>query len=139
MPLHEKQYSNTGKPETSALSGKTLNPEDPYFQIKGYTLGVKARELWGLSAEEFEAMKTAWADDLPAAVEPEAVVPAYEDLSFEDLKSLANKRGVDITGRRSKEDIRQALVAADVMERFTPSVTTKDNTAALDLSQAKGD
>src|SRR4051812_45898406 len=98
MALHESQYGRDGLPaENSAISGKKLEAGDAFFQINGYSVGIKAREMHAITDAEFNALRAEWANNLPAAkavVEPE--VPVYEDLTFEELKALANERGVDI-------------------------------------------
>lgn len=139
MPLHESQYGRNGMPaENSAISGKTLVGGDAFFQINGYSLGISAREFRSISAEEFDALKSEWAADLPAAVKPEALVPAYDDMSLEELKAVASERKLDITGRRSKEDIKQALRAADVRERFAPPVESAEG-ESLNMSGVIGE
>lgn len=62
-------------------------------------------------------------DDDDAELEAEAAEPeqdvdesgarTYKELKGADLKSLANSRGVDITGAKTVGDVRKALIAAD--------------------------
>lgn len=139
MPLSESQYSQAGRPENSALTGRLLTPEDAYFYVNGSMLGVKAKELRGITPEEFTAMKEEWAREVPHAHADAAIqAPKYEDMTFEELKALAAKRKVDISGRRSKEAVAQALRAADVTERFAPAPETPEGNP-LDLSEATGE
>lgn len=139
--LHEKQLGQNGqKPERCAISGRALLPEDIYFKVNGRWVGVKPREWRLLSDAEKRAMNTQWEADVPAAeVATSSVVsPVYEDMSLEDLKALATERGVDITGKRSKADIAQALRVADVAAKFAPAPVEEDGGLALDLSNVKG-
>jgi hypothetical protein len=141
MPLHESQYGRDGLPaENSAISGKALEAGDAFFSINGYSLGIKAREMHAITPEEFNALRAEWVGELPAAVAvPESLTPAYDEMSLEELKAAATERNVNITGRRSKEDIKQALRAADVMERFAPPPLTPEGDRPLDLGKAVGE
>lgn len=141
MALHEKQMGQNGqKPERCALSGRALLPEDIYFKVNGRYLGVKPRERKLLSASEWEAMMSKWEGEVPAA--GAAIVgivsPVYEEMSLEELKTLANERGVDIAGKRSKTDIANALRVADVAGKFTPVPIEAEGGLELDLSHMEG-
>lgn len=140
--LHETQIGRDGaKPEASAISGKALTPEDAYIGINGYWVGVKARELASMTPAEQKALRDEWASKLPAAkaqpAEPDQ--PDYDAMTLDDLKSLATERGVDMAGRRSKEDFRQALRVADVTTRFTPTENTDAGGTPLNLDGIVGE
>jgi hypothetical protein len=141
--LHESQYGRDGmKPERSAISGRALAPEDVYTSVNGYKIGVKAVEWRNMSRAEKDALRAEWEANLPAgagrasSAEPDA--PDYDALSMDELKALASERGVEISGRRSKDDIRQALRVADVTARFAPAPDSADG-KPLDLSATVGE
>lgn len=142
--LHESQYGRDGmKPERSAISGRALAPEDVYTSINGYKVGVKAVEWRNMSRVEKDALRAEWTANLPSApgsanpIEPDA--PDYDAMTMAELKTLAADRGVDIGGRSSKEDVRQALRVADVAARFNPAPEAADAGKPLNLSATVGE
>ena len=50
------------------------------------------------------------------AVKVEEPVSEYADMKMAELRDLAEERGVDVTGARRKQDIIEALEAADAGE-----------------------
>lgn len=50
------------------------------------------------------------------AVKVEEPVSEYSDMKMAELRDLAEERGVDVTGARRKQDIIEALEAADAGE-----------------------
>lgn len=117
--LHETHYgTHRRRPTYSAISGKPLDTGDALVKVGGYFIGVKASEWRSMTTEEKEAMRQEWTAMLPAPEPVEPSAPVYEDMAFEDLKTLATERGIDITGRRSSSAVINALRAADVAARF---------------------
>ena len=64
MALHEKQIGRGSKPETCALSGKPLAPEDVYIGVSGVEIGVKGYLYTHLSPELKAQLKAEWAKDV---------------------------------------------------------------------------
>lgn len=66
--LHERQMGRDGrKPETCAVSGKPLAPEDMYTTINGVKVGVKGY-LWShMTAAARAEFKEAAAGEIPPA------------------------------------------------------------------------
>lgn len=63
MPLHEKQIGQNGqKPETCAISGRALAPEDAYIGINGYEIGVKGYLFTHLAPDLKAQLKREWAE-----------------------------------------------------------------------------
>lgn len=139
--LHENQYGRDGrKPERSAISGRALAPEDVYTSINGYTLGAKAVEWRSLSLAEKRALKAEWANTLPTSAsnsQAEPQRPDYDSMSLDELKAYAVEHEVDITGRRSKADIAQALRVADVSARFASPEAVSEG-IPLDVDSIQG-
>lgn len=130
--LQEAQIGRNGaKPEASAISGRALNPEDVYFRVNGNTLGITAREFNNIHPVEFDALKVSWAEELPAVrrAEPTPLID-YDAMSYTDLKALAEERGVDIAGKRSKEALIPVLRVADVNDRLVKPAAEPDDSGA---------
>ena len=65
MSLHEKQIGRDGKkPETCALSGKPLAPEDAYLGVGGVELGVKGYLYSHLTTAQKATLREQWVKDL---------------------------------------------------------------------------
>lgn len=113
------------EPSVSVISGRTLGTGDVRVQIKGsrYFVRVKAFEWRNMNQAEKRAMRDEWDHQVPSGEAPEIAPdqPAYDDMNMEELKAEAERRGVDLTGRRaSKQHVADALRADDVARRFGP-------------------
>lgn len=120
--LDATQYGHVdgAPPEASALSGRPLKPGSPIIHLgDGYLVGVTPKEWRSMSGVEVEALKAEWAAQFAQAkADTQASVPkSYDDMSLDELKQVAQDKGVDISGRKSKIDIAQALRVADVTAR----------------------
>lgn len=122
------------EPARSALSGKPLAPG--YAQINlggGRFVRVAGGEWRGLTRAERDALKAEWqrhARDVDAAAGREAPAdPELDALSFNELKALAASENIDISGRRSAEDVRHAIRSARVHARFAEPDTAADASA----------
>lgn len=127
MQLNSTQYGerlpdgSVRKPEVSALSGRPLVPGDPRITLGRFIIGVTASEWHNMSKAERVAMKAEWEQALSTVPEPEPLAqagPDYDAMTVQELRQLAEGRGVDLSGRTRKEDIVQALRAEDVRARF---------------------
>ena len=139
--LHESQYGDaTRKPTRSALTGKPLADGDGavYFKLNGYTVGVRAVEWRAVPQELRAAAKAEWTAALPTeAPQTQAIaVVDYDSMSFKELKALAEQRRIDVSGRRSTEDLIQALRYADLQGAFAEVEASGE---ALDLESAVGE
>ena len=90
MTLHNKQIGQNGqRPETCALSGKPLAPEDAYMGVGGVEIGVKGYLYSHLTPEQKATLREQWSKDVTnvskstvsnskAAVKPTADHPVGE-------------------------------------------------------------
>jgi hypothetical protein len=84
MMLHEAQIGRNGqRPETSAISGYALAPEDVYMPLGDVIIGVKAREWREMEPKEQARHRTAWLRET-ATVQGEAEM---EDVTAPRKKS----------------------------------------------------
>lgn len=68
MPLHNKQIGRDGRrPETCALSGKPLAPEDVYIGVGGVEIGVKGYLYSHLTPAQKATLREQWAKDVTQA------------------------------------------------------------------------
>src|SRR5690606_5747860 len=111
--LSERQYGTVypdgvvTEPELSALSGRRLEPGDVTIQIGAYRIGVTATEWRRLTPDQQAILRADWEHQLPAAAPEAQDVVDYNAMTLDELKAHAGERGVDLTGRRSKESVVQ--------------------------------
>lgn len=105
---------------TCVVTGKALEPGDVVLTVGGVDYGVKARVYRDMSAQERHALREELERGTRQALfqRDENAPPEYETMSDDDLSALLRERGVELTGRRSKQSKIDALRMADVRTRF---------------------
>lgn len=63
--LHDRQKGLNGKkPETCAVTGKPLSPEDAYMDINGVKVGVKGYVFTHMTRDVKDELRAQWAKDI---------------------------------------------------------------------------
>lgn len=113
------------EPEASALSGKPISSGHIHVSVgPHHFVRVNAGEKRALSALDWNAVKADWKSqfaDADASAGPDAVVsdlPAFEDMTFADLKQFADDHHIDTAGARSQAQLASKVRAALVMQQF---------------------
>lgn len=111
--------------ERTMLTDKGITAGDVRVPVSdGLAVYVGAGAWRSLTRAEKDALKATWRNEAAAMfAEPDEPVVSddYDSFNVDDLRVQAQERGVSLRGMSRKEDIINALRAADISARFAPT------------------